>query len=148
MAKYKNIKSAIHNWANSFLSIDNYDNKGYFVKELYEAAKNNNTEEIIINILSEDISPNNVKTERIKSFLKGSCGSFNKLLESQNVEPEMLTEVILKLNYNFSAPLAELVGFSFRDPWKAPEAATYTSEIIAKDNRGKKYHAMLQEWWR
>ena len=148
MAKYKNIKSAIHNWADSFLSIENYDEKGYFIKELYEAAKSENIEEITINVLSEQITPNSIKTERIKLFLIGCGESLKKQLQSQNVEPEMVTEATLKLNYNFSAPLAELIGFSFRDPWKAPEAATYTAEIIAKDNRGKEHHAELQEWWR
>jgi hypothetical protein len=49
MAKYKNIKSAIHNWAHSFLSIENYDEKGYFLKELYEAVKSENAEEITLN---------------------------------------------------------------------------------------------------
>jgi alpha-amylase/alpha-mannosidase (GH57 family) len=148
MAKYKNIKSAIHNWAHSFLSIENYDEKGYFLKELYEAAKSENAEQITINVLSEQITPESVKTDRVETFLKRCRESFNKQLQSQSVNPEMVTEAILKLNYNFSAPLASLVGFSFRDPWKAPEAATYTTEIMAVDNRGSKHHAMLQEWWR
>jgi hypothetical protein len=148
MAKYKNIKSAIHNWAHSFLSIENYDEKGYFLKELYEAAKSENAEVITLNVLSEQITPNNVNTDRVKSFLKRCRESFINQLQGQNVKPEMISEATLTLNYDFSAPLANLVGFSFRDPWKAPEAATYTTEIIAVDDRGVKHHATLQEWWR
>jgi hypothetical protein len=148
MAKYKNIKSAIHNWAHSFLSIENYDEKGYFLKELYEAAKSVNAEEITLNVLSEQITPNNVNTDRVKSFLKRCRESFINQLQGQNVKPEMISEATLTLNYDFSSPLANLVGFSFRDPWKAPEAATYTTEIIVVDDRGVKHHATLQEWWR
>jgi hypothetical protein len=148
MAKYKNIKSAIHNWAYSFLSIENYDEKGYFLKELYESAKSENAEEITLNVLSEQITPNNVNTDRVKSFLKRCRESFINQLQGQNVKPEMISEATLTLNYDFSAPLVNLVEFSFRDPWKAPEAATYTAEIIAVDDRGVKHHATLQEWWR
>jgi len=148
MAKYKNIKSAIHNWADSFLSIENYDEKGYFVKELYAAAKSENVEKITLNVLSEKITPNNINTDRVKSFLKRCRESFINQLQSQNVQPEMITEATLTLQYDFSAPLANLVGFSFRDPWKAPAAAIYTTEITALDNRGVEHHATLQEWWR
>ena len=148
MAKYKNIKSAVRNWADSFLSIENYDEKGYFVKELYEAAKSVNTEELSINVLSEEIAPNSIMTERVKAFLIGCSESLKRILLSQNVDPEMLTEVTVKLNYDFSSPLAELVGFSFRDPWRAPGAASYTVKITAKNNRGNEHNAELQEWWR
>ena len=148
MAKYKNIRSSIHNWAHSFLSIENYDEKGYFVKELYEAAKSENTEEVTLDVLSGKLSPSGVLTDRLESFLLRCRESFINQLLSQNVEPQMISSAVLKLNYDFSVPLASLVGFSFRDPWKAPEAATYTTEIIAVDDRGVEHHAMLQEWWR
>ena len=148
MAKYKNIQSAIHNWAHSFLSIENYDENGYFVKELYETAKTENAEDITLDVLSEKISPDDVLTDRVTSFLKRCRESFNNQLQSQNVEPQMISSAILKIRYDFSAPLTNAVGFSFRDPWKAPEAAIYTTEIIAVDDRGVKHHAVLPEWWR
>ena len=148
MAKYKNIRSSIHNWAHSFLSIEHYDEKGYFVKELYEAAKSENAEEVTLDVLSGKLSPSGVLTDRLESFLLRCRESFINQLLSQNVEPQMISSAVLKLNYDFSVPLASLVGFSFRDPWKAPEAATYTTEIIAVDDRGVEHHAMLQEWWR
>jgi hypothetical protein len=121
MAKYKNIKSAIHNWAYSFLSIENYDEKGYFLKELYESAKSENAEEITLNVLSEQITPNNVNTDRVKSFLKRCRESFINQLQGQNVKPEMISEATLTLNYDFSAPLVNLVEFS--------------SEILGKPQR-------------
>ena len=148
MAKYKNIESAIHNWAHSFLSIENYDEKGYFVKELYWAAKSENAEEVTLDVMSGKISPNGVLTDKINSFLLRCRESFINQLQSQNVEPQMISSAVLKLNYDFSDPLAKLVGFSFRDPWKAPEAATYSTEIIVVDDRGVEHHAKLQEWWR
>jgi len=148
MAKYKNIKSAIHNWAHSFLSIENYDEKGYFVNEIYQAAKSENAEHITLDVLSGNISPECVETDRIGSFLKRCYESFVEQLRCQNVETQMITSAVLEINYDFSAPLTKLVGYSFRDPWKAPETATYTTEIIAVDDRGVEYRATLQEWWR
>jgi hypothetical protein len=148
MAKYKNIQSAIHNWTHSFLSIENYDEEGYFVKELYEAAKSDNAEKVTLDILSEKVSPDGVLTDRVGAFLGHCRESFISQLQSQNVEPQMLSSAILRVEYDFSVPLENTVGFSFRDPWKAPEAATYSTEIIAVDDRGIEHHAVLQEWWR
>ena len=86
MAKYKNIESAIHNWAHSFLSIENYDEKGYFVKELYGAAKSENAEEVTLDVMSGKLSPNGVLTDRVESFLLRSRERFINQLQSQNVE--------------------------------------------------------------
>lgn len=148
MAKYKNIKSAIHNWAHSFLSIENYDEKGYFVKELYDVAKSKGIVEITLGILSKELTPNALVTKRIESFLRRCHASFIVQIQSQNIEQDMNSSAVLKFNYDFSAPLTELVGFSFRDPWKAPEAATYSTEIIAVDDRSVGHQATLEEWWR
>jgi hypothetical protein len=77
--------------------------------------------------LSEEITPPGVKTDRVESFLSHCYESFVKQLQSQNVEPEMISEATLTLKYDFSVPPSSLVGFSFRDPWKVPEASTYTT---------------------
>lgn len=148
MAKYKNIKSAIHNWAHSFLSIENFDEKGYFLKELYEAVKSKGSEDVTIDVLAEELLPTEVQTDRLKTFIKRCRDSLFKQLQCQNVEPQMISSVSLKLRYDFSVPLAKVEGYSFRDPWKAPEAATYSTEIVAVDDRGIVHRSTLVEWWR
>ena len=125
MAKYKNIKSAIHNWAHSFMSIENYDTHGYFVAELFNAAQTANVENIEINCLTGEISPYSVLNKRVSSFLAQIERRLFALLASQNVEVSMLTSVKLAVQFDFSAPFVELEGIYFTSPEKAPPAARY-----------------------
>lgn len=148
MAKYKNIDSALHNWAHSYLSIENYDEKGYFIEELYEAAKSTNEANITIDVLCGSLSPSAVVNDRVESFLRRCSESFIRQLQSQNVDPHMISSAALQLHFDFSAPLANTIGISFRDPWKAPKTAAYTAKVAAVDDRGKEHSAKMKEWWR
>jgi hypothetical protein len=147
MAKYKNIGSAIHNWAHSFMSIENYDEHGYFVAELYNAAKMANTENVEINCLTGEISPCSVTNKRVSSFLAQTPNRLFTLLASQNVKDSMIVSLKLTVQYDFSASFAELEGIYFTYPEKAPPAAKYKTKIVAIDNRNKEYSAEVKEWW-
>ena len=148
MAKYKNIGSAIHNWAHSFLSIENFNEQGeYFIGILCESALSNKQAQIEIDVLEEKIAPSNMSSSKVNVFLNRCRESFNRQLQSQNIEPGMVSSAVLKLSYNFTAPTPEVTGISFRDPWKAPKAVRYSASICAKDDRGKTHQAKVEEWW-
>ncbi|ASJ95767.1 hypothetical protein [Shewanella marisflavi] len=148
MAKYKNIKSAIHNWAHSFMSIENFNDHSYFVKALYTAAKAANAQEITINVLAETIAPVSMNTLEILPYIKGIRSSFINILTSQNVSTDMVVSFTLSITYDFNETLKNPPGFIFKSPWKAPEAATYSTRATAVDNRGIEHTAEVPEWWR
>ena len=148
MAKYKNIKSVIHNWTDSFLSIENYSEQSYFSQVLFEAASKCTAKKVVINILTSDISPKNVLTPSVSEFTKYCPWSFAKLLASQNVEPSMVSSARLEVEYDFDAPLGDTTGYSFSNPESAPQAIKYRATAIAIDNRGVEHSANVKEWWR
>jgi hypothetical protein len=148
MGKYKNIKSAIHNWAHSFMSIENFNDHGYFVKALYTAAKAADAQQIEIDVIGETISPKAMNTLEILPYIKGCSANFFSLLSSQNVTEEMLHSSKLLVTYDFDATLKKPPGYHFKSPWKAPEAATYSTKVVAIDNRGIEHTAEVPEWWR
>ena len=148
MAKYKNIKSVIHNWADSFLSIENYSDQSYFSQVLFEVANKYAAKKIVINILTSDISPRKIITPNVSEFTKYCPWSFAKLLASQNVEPSMVSSARLEIVYDFDAPIGDTTGYSFSNPESAPLAIKYQATAIAIDNRGVEHSAIVKEWWR
>ena len=148
MAKYKNIKSVIHNWADSFLSIENYSEQSYFSQVLFEAANKSSAKKVVINILTSDVSPKNVLTPSVSEFTKYCPWSFAKLLASQNVELSMVASARLEVEYDFDAPMGDAMGYSFSNPESAPQAIKYQATAIAIDNRGVEHSVSIKEWWR
>ena len=148
MAKYKNIKSVIHNWADSFLSIENYSGQSYFSQVLFEVANKCDAKKVIINILTSDISPRKIITPNVSEFTKYCPWSFAKLLASQNVDPSMISSARLEVEFDFDAPIGDTTGYSFSNPESAPQAIKYQATAIAIDNRGIEHSANVKEWWR
>ena len=148
MAQYKRIKGAIHNWAHSFMSIENYIDGEYFVGVLSNAAEDNSEPRIVINILNGKVSPSGVLNEKVSSFVGGAAWDFAKHVSKENVEPQMIVWARLEITYNFEAGDGAADGFSFSDPSSAPKATHYGVKILAMDDRGVEHTAELNEWWR
>mgnify|MGYP003389172675 CR=1 FL=1 len=148
MAQYKRISGAIHNWAHSFMSIENYIDGEYFVGVLSDSAQRNSVKKVVINILDGSVSPKNILTEKVSSFISGAAWDFAKHIGKENVEPKMIQWARLVVIYNFDAGEGNTAGYSFSDPSSSPKAMHYDVKVLAMDDRGIEHIAELNEWWR
>jgi hypothetical protein len=149
MAKYKNLKSAIHNWADSFLSIQNINSKNkYLPKVLCDAAKSNKTNKVVLNLLTTSLSPQRVSNPDLITFTQHCPWSFAKLLISQNIELSMVSSARLEVVYDFEAELGSTEQYLFSTPESAPIPVKYSATVIAIDDRGIQHSAVVREWWR
>lgn len=111
------------------MSIENFNDHSYFVKALYTAAKADDVQEITIDVLAETIAPVSMNTLEILPFINDIRSSFTNILTSQNVSTDMVVSSKLSIIYDFNETLKNLLGFSFKCPWKAPEAARIQPEL-------------------
>ena len=86
--KYKNIKSAIHNFGYSFISDENYVDDEYVFHEL--ACIHSQGHDITINWLNRKFDPAHLCTDRIKKSIEYWANGLERLLNSQNVDVEVL----------------------------------------------------------
>lgn len=89
--KYKNIKSAIHNFGHSFISDENYVDDDYVFYEL--AAIHSQGHEIVINWLNGKFEPNHLCTDRIKKSIRYWADGLSRHLENQNVDLNLLNSL-------------------------------------------------------
>jgi hypothetical protein len=81
--KYKNIKSAIHNFGHSFASYENYVDDDFVLYELRNIHRKGY--DISINWLTQEFEPNQLCSERIKKSIGYWANSLNENLQKQNV---------------------------------------------------------------
>ena len=111
--KYKNIKSAIHNFGHSFISDMNYIDGHFIIHDLSKI--HHKSVDITIDWLTGEFEPSKMATERIVKSIDCYRSTLKTQLKSQNVE-------LSKLNY--------LIFL-----W----VANFQKHIIATDDRGKSY---------
>lgn len=86
--KYRNIKSAIHNFGHSFISDENYVDEDYVPYEL--AAIHSQGHQIVINWFTRRFEPKGLCTPRIEKSIGYWADGLSRLLESQNVDMQNL----------------------------------------------------------
>ncbi|UTW09008.1 hypothetical protein [Pseudomonas benzenivorans] len=91
--KYKNIKSAIHNFGHSFVSLMNYVDQDYVIDEIGKI--HNQGYDIEINWLTREFSPAQLESERIKKSIGYWGDSLKKHCSSHNVNLESLSSLLL-----------------------------------------------------
>ena len=108
--KYKNIKSAIHNFGHSFASYENYVNDDFVIYELRNIHKKGY--DISVNWLTRSFEPAQLNSARIDRSIELWADSLEEHLLRQNVE----LSVIKSLEFKWPAKKGHF--------------------IIATDNRG------------
>ena len=111
--KYKNIRSAIHNFGHSFMSDMNYVDDDFIFNDLVKIHKKNL--DISIDWLNGIFEPSSEVSDRLKKSIGYWKNGLEKQLSQQNVDLNMIASLFLY--------------------W--PSKATHFME--AKDDRGKVY---------
>ncbi len=91
--KYKNIKSAIHNFGHSFVSLMNYVDEEYVIEEIGRIHKQGY--DIEINWLTREFKPVQFQSVRIKKSIGYWADSLKKHISSHNVDLENLFSLSL-----------------------------------------------------
>ena len=94
VVKYKNIKSAIHNFGHSFMSGMNYFDDDHVMYEV-EALVRKEPHEVWINFSTGDISPKGEYSGRLLKSVAHYCESLGDYLRRNNVDPSVLKNVTL-----------------------------------------------------
>lgn len=154
MGSFKRLGSVAHNWAYSFLSLDNIgDNHEYIIDQLYRSALAANEPDVIIDVLEASLTPKVVNNRSVQKSIRLYCSSFEKDLGSQGCSLEMVQSVFLHLSFDLTTPPKQLkeasrLHYAFADPWRGPVCPNYKATIRLIDNRGKEHTATIPEWWK
>ncbi len=152
MEKYKHLKGVAHNWAHSFLSIENYNEHGYFIGLLHDSAKINDVSKIVINLLNSDLSPKSIVTKELSQFIKHIPWEFSRFLLNQGCNSNMVQNARLEIKFQLNDSNQNLPDISnifiFTDQLKAPTQSIYTAKAFILDNKGKEHTAIIEEWWK
>jgi len=143
MPKYKNIKSAAHNFGYSFLSDMNYVGTGsafrYVPEALYVAAKEAGAPLVTIDFLKQEVEPPSMATPAVRESVANYARWLPKLLDSQSVDPEMVRQARMSLSFDFEHPRQ-----SRYDPSR--ELPTVRCTVTFTDDRGVTHEAVPDKW--
>ena len=152
MSRYKILKSVAHNWASSLLSLEYFDDQGYLAQYLVDAVREHQSPTIEYDPLENTIQPPGIATPAIAGLLGYASTGFLRILEAQGCSRDMVSSSRLRVEYSTLEPCPVVTrlysGWSFADPWKAPECVPYRATCTIEDNKGRSHVASIREWWR
>jgi hypothetical protein len=124
MARYKTLRSAIHNHAHSFLSMMNWADGNYFVDVLARTARGAQVREVEIDWLSGHVTPGTVAIPTVRSAVAHYQAWLRSHFESMSTSPDLLRSLVMRLRLDFG---------------KLPPEPTLTCVMEAEDDRGRRY---------
>ncbi len=137
--KYKNLKSVAYCFGHSYMSLMNYDFGDYINERFFQIAKRTGKTEINIDLLNENIEPNEFNTKIILGNIKQRKLYFPKDLESQNCSIEHIKEVKIRIIFDLNkTKISEHSGL---------ELPSYKCYVEILDDRNRLHKATIPEWW-
>jgi hypothetical protein len=98
---YRHIRSLIHNWSHSFVSLMNYVDGGYVIDDLGALLARDEVDEITVNPLKRSVSPSAAQTQRILKSLDYWSDALSSQMAAQNVQPHELASFELRISRPF-----------------------------------------------
>ncbi len=100
--KYKQIKSAAHNYAHSFVSAMNYVGDDYVIGHLARAAVATAKSELRVDLLTGGAEPSAMLTEPVKSSLEWYVPWLDGLLRSHGADIDALREATMRVRFDLT----------------------------------------------
>ena len=137
--KYKNISSALHNFAESFTSDANVVAQDVTMAYLARRAVRGAGTELTLDIRAGTCTPMELGAEPVAASIAKYAAWFPQLLESQNVSPDAITSASLQLQFHVSSVRAS-IGF--------PDSSEMPIDCIvtAIDDRGRNHLVSFRRW--
>lgn len=137
--KYKNISSALHNFADSFTSDSNVGEGDVSLAYLARRAIRTHQGEFWFDILEGTCGPVELAIPPVDASVKAYTAWLPKLLESQNIHRAVLRSVSLTLTFDLTR-VSRSIGF--------PDSSEMPVDCVvsAIDDRGKGHTVKLRRW--
>jgi len=101
--KRKNIKSVVHNFADSFQAFDYRISQYPLLKELCTLYKEYSIFSVDIDFIDATIEPKEARTKAIETLVKDYIEWLPNLCKSQNVEISIIKSLKVRVTANFSS---------------------------------------------
>jgi hypothetical protein len=138
--KYKNIKSAGHNTADSFASSLNYDSDDYIMSHLARGVLQTGERELRVDLLSGSAEPAPLLTKPVARSLARTVDWFPKNLVRQNIEPARIRSATMRFVFE-DARVTDDVGFPHH------KEIPFDAWVTIHDDRGVDHIAHFRRWW-
>jgi hypothetical protein len=138
--KYKNIKSAAHNAADSFASSENYDSDDYIMSHLSRRVLETGERELRVDLLSGEADPPALVVTPVARSIARTVEWFPKNLIRQNIEPERIRSATMRFVFE-NARVSDDIGFP--DHKEIP----FDAWVTVLDDRGVQHIAHFRRWW-
>jgi hypothetical protein len=93
--RYKRIGSALHNFAHSFLSFNNYVDDAFILDELQRTLRSSG--DVVINFSTGEVEPTAAATPRVRRSIEYWQAGLGDHLRSEQVDPDRVRDVLLRL---------------------------------------------------
>lgn len=138
--KYKNLKSAAHNFADSFASSLNYDSDDYVMSHLCRSVIAFGRKELNVDLLSGVATPPELLTPPVIQSLALRTQRFPEQLRSQRIDPERVQRATMRFVFE-DARVGEDIGFPNH------KEMPFDAFVTLLDDRGVEHTAHFRRWW-
>lgn len=125
--KYRHIRSAAHNFADSFVSSTSWIGDDYVIGHLARAAAASGEPEFRVDLRTGDAGPAAFLTAPVQASLESHVPWFAGLLKSQGAEIGHVREAAMRLRFNLSRLAV---------PGLKPTTVPFECEVEVTDDRG------------
>ena len=129
MARYKTLRSAIHNFAHSVLSLMNYTAGDYFIEHVTRSARAAGALEIQIDWLTGQVTPEDIVTEPIRLSISQHRSWLPSHFKSMDTSLDLLNSLVMRLSFNFRA---------------VPPMRVMECVMEVEDDRGQEYEVSVE----
>lgn len=130
--KYKNINSALHNFADSFTSDSNVVDRDVVMAYLARRAIRGLGTELTFNIATGTYTPLELGAEPVAVSIAEYAAWFPQLLESERVSPDAITSASIRLQFH-------VTRVSASDGFPSSSEMPVDCVVTAIDDRGRKH---------
>ena len=138
--KYKNIKSAAHNVADSFASSLNYDSDDYVMSHLARSVIDTGERELTIDLLAGGGAPQALLPKPVARSVARSVDWFPKNLRRQRIDPERIHSGTMRLVFE-DARVSDDIGFPNH------REIPFDAWVTIMDDRQVEHVAHFRRWW-
>lgn len=140
MAKYKTLKSVVHNFGHSFISLMNFYRNDYVLGHIQNQMLKTKIQKLEIDILNKKVTPQELLTLPIIESIENYINWFPKLVQDSKSEIGLIQCARLTIEFDLSKSRAcSYSSENLENPFVC------TSQIT--DIRGKEYRYEFKDWW-
>jgi hypothetical protein len=137
--KYKRIKAAFHNFADSFASTLNWAHADYVMSHLLRAAIDSRKEAFEVDLSTGGISPTYSLHPEITSVVRARALTFPRHLQAEGLDPTRIRGAIMRIAFRLDA----LIQLPPPGEYESPFEVT----IHAFDDRGQNRTGGVRGRW-